>query len=403
MRRLTILLATVGALMLVPVAQATAETAKVNIVGTGSGEVISEADEFPYESAGTPPIACTYNGTSTSGVCENTPGETFKESFYYAIKLVAKPAPGSEIAGWAVQKGTGHELPVGLCPFEPSPSETFPETCLLASEEEEEELEVTVTFCLGTCPVLTVATEGTGLGTVVSNPSGIECGTAGTACTKKFEQGTKVTLTASPGPSSTFVSWKGCDKGGVNGRQCTVTMSEAKNVSAKFTKTYNVGVTRVGTGLGKVSSSPGGVLCLSNCSSTNTAFKEGTSVTLSAAPSKNYVFTEWTGACSGFGTCSLTMDANKTVGAKFTAVAQHKLILGKSGGGNGTVKSNLAGINCGAICSSMTAAYFQGQEVELTATPGKGSTFGGWSGDCSGTGTCKVALSKEKTVNAEFK
>jgi hypothetical protein len=51
----------------------------------------------------------------------------------------------------------------------------------------------------------------------------------------------------------------------------------------------------------------------------------------------------------------------------------------------------------------MTSAYFQGSEVELTATPGKGSAFGGWSGACSGTGTCKVTMSAAKSVTAEFK
>lgn len=150
---------------------------------------------------------------------------------------------------------------------------------------------------------------------------------------------------------------------------------------------------------------PGGVLCLSNCSSTTAAFKEGTSVTLTAVPAKNYVFTEWTGDCSGSGPCSLgALGADKEVGAKFTAVAQHDLTVNKEGGGNGTVKSNLAGINCGATCSSMAAAYFQGAEVELTATPGKGSTFGGWVGSgCSGTGTCKVTMSEAQTVGAQFK
>ena len=181
-------------------------------------------------------------------------------------------------------------------------------------------------------------------------------------------------------------------------------MDKAKTVNAKFIKAYDVTVNRVGTGLGKVGSSPGGILCLSNCSSTTAAFKEGTSVTLTATPSKNYTFTEWTGACSGSGTCALgTLSENKTVGAKFTVVPQHLLTAKKSGGGQGTVKSNLAGINCGATCSTMTSAYFQGQEVELTATPGKGSAFGGWSGACSGTGTCKVTMSAAKTVTAEFK
>jgi len=249
---------------------------------------------------------------------------------------------------------------------------------------------------------LAVKKEGTGSGTVVSSPAGIECGAI---CGHEYEEGKVVTLTASPAEGSTFVSWKGCDKGGANGRQCTVTMSAAKNVSAKFTTTYNVTVARKGTGLGKVSSSPGGVLCLSNCSQTTAAFKEATNVTLTAAPSKHFTFAGWSGDCEGTGTCVLSaLSADKSVEAEFTEVAKFDLAVFKAGGGNGTVKSNLAGINCGATCLSMASAYYEGEEVELTATPGKGSTFGGWSGGgCSGTGTCKVTMSEVQEVEAEFK
>ncbi len=249
---------------------------------------------------------------------------------------------------------------------------------------------------------LSVIKEGTGDGTVVSNPSGIECDPT---CSADFKEGEKVILKASPDSESLFVSWKGCETGGVNGRECKVTVDKAKSVTAKFIQAYDVTVNRVGTGLGKVGSSPGGVLCLSNCSSTTAAFKEATNVVLTATPSKNYTFTEWTGDCSGSGTCSLSaLSADKTVGAKFTAVPQHLLTVTKSGGGAGTVKAAQAGINCGATCSSMAAAYFQGAVVELTATPGKGSTFGGWSGSgCSGTGTCTVTMSAAKSVTAEFK
>ncbi|HEY5708395.1 MAG TPA: hypothetical protein VIS51_03280 [Solirubrobacterales bacterium] len=247
---------------------------------------------------------------------------------------------------------------------------------------------------------LTVNKEGTGDGTVVSNPAGIECDPT---CSAEFKG--VVILTASPDADSLFVSWKGCDKLGANGRQCTVTMTGPKTVSAKFTTAYDVSVTRKGTGLGKVSSSPGGVLCLSNCSSTSAKFKELTNVTLNAAPSKNFTFAGWSGDCEGTGPCVLnSLSEDKDAEAEFVEVAKHLLTVTKKGGGQGTAKSNLAGINCGATCSSMASAYYQGAEVELTATPGKGSTFGGWSGGgCSGTGTCKVTMSSAKSVEAEFK
>ncbi len=98
------------------------------------------------------------------------------------------------------------------------------------------------------------------------------------------------------------------------------------------------------------------------------------------------------------------MGEDHEVQAEFAEDAKHLLTLTKSGGGQGTVKSSVAGINCGAVCSTMSSAYYQGEVVELTATPGKGSTFGGWSGSgCSGTGTCTVTMSAAKSVTAEFK
>jgi trimeric autotransporter adhesin len=406
--RLALIVAVAAAFMLVPVAQASAAITSVTIVGTGSGEVSSVGG---YEGSGifegAPPVECSYVSPGPqTGECESELS-SFEGSFGIAMKAI--PAPGSQFAGWKV-KSIAPEA--GFCGTN--------QVCVAGTGNPSAEGEIIAAFCpegesscLG--PELTVVEEGTGGGSVVSNPSGIVCqpGFGGSVCKAPFAENTKVTLTASPDADSTFVSWKGCEKGGVNGRQCTVTMDKAKTVNAKFLTSYHVTVDQVGTGLGKVSSSPGGILCLSNCSSTTVEFKEGTSVTLTAAPSKNQVFTEWTGDCSGSSpTCSLgSLGADKTVGAKFTPVAQHKLTLKKSGAGEGTVKSNVAGISCGVTCSSTAAAYVQGTVVELTATPGKGSSFGGWSGaGCSGTGTCTVPMSEveegidpNKTILAEFK
>jgi uncharacterized repeat protein (TIGR02543 family) len=64
------------------------------------------------------------------------------------------------------------------------------------------------------------------------------------------------------------------------------------------------------------------------------------------------------------------------------------------------VTSNPAGINCGADC---TETYNWNTVVALTATPAAGSSFAGWSGDCSGTDpTTSVTMNANKTCTATF-
>ncbi|HYD43534.1 MAG TPA: hypothetical protein VEB43_22075, partial [Anaeromyxobacter sp.] len=56
-------------------------------------------------------------------------------------------------------------------------------------------------------------------------------------------------------------------------------------------------------------------------------------------------------------------------------------------------------INCGATCAATLAS---GTTVTLTATPATGSTFGGWSGACTGTGSCVVTMTAARAVTATF-
>ncbi len=75
------------------------------------------------------------------------------------------------------------------------------------------------------------------------------------------------------------------------------------------------------------------------------------------------------------------------------------LTVTKAGTGSGSVTSAPAGITCGATCS---ASYALNTAVTLTAARASGSTFSGWSGACTGTGSCSVTMSQARSVTATF-
>jgi hypothetical protein len=75
------------------------------------------------------------------------------------------------------------------------------------------------------------------------------------------------------------------------------------------------------------------------------------------------------------------------------------LSIGAIGAAKGTVSSSPAGINCTSNCSGN---FDVGAMVTLTATPDKGFLFRGWSGDCTGLGTCTVTMDAAHAVTATF-
>jgi hypothetical protein len=85
--------------------------------------------------------------------------------------------------------------------------------------------------------------------------------------------------------------------------------------------------------------------------------------------------------------------------ANFTPHTGNGLTVVPAGTGTGTVTSDVGGIYCGSVCGAILDPATQ---VVLTAYPAYGSTFSGWSGACSGTGTCGVSMSAERTVTATF-
>ena len=70
-----------------------------------------------------------------------------------------------------------------------------------------------------------------------------------------------------------------------------------------------------------------------------------------------------------------------------------------AGNSSGTVTSTPAGISCSPTCS---ASFNSGTSVKLTAVAAKGDFFAGWSGACTGTGTCALTMNSNKTATATF-
>jgi VCBS repeat-containing protein len=242
---------------------------------------------------------------------------------------------------------------------------------------------------------VTVQKLGTGSGTVVSSPPGIDCGAT---CSAAFASFLTVALSATPDAGSQFTGFGGdpdCADGVVNGPD-DVTCTATFDVFVPVTLT----VEKAGTGSGYVSSAPAGIDCGATCSA---VFPQSTRVGLGAVAAVGSIFVGWGGApdCDDG---EVVMDAAKTCVATFDTFTPPPpppnvaLTVQKAGDGGGYVSSDPAGIDCGATCS---APFPRFSRVELSVLADAGSAFAGWSGDpdCADG---QVALDAAKTCIATF-
>lgn len=153
-----------------------------------------------------------------------------------------------------------------------------------------------------------LSVDKTGPGDGVVSGGQINCGTV---CDAMLAQSTLVTLTANPDDSSIFLGWSGACEG--TEPTCTIHMNGARDVVAEFgRRAHSVIVTKAGEGEGTVTGP--GIACGDDCAED---VQPGTVVTLTAAPAAGSDFAGWSGACTGMGSCTLTVDGAKDVTATF--------------------------------------------------------------------------------------
>lgn len=161
----------------------------------------------------------------------------------------------------------------------------------------------------------------------------------------------------------------------------------AQNAAANLNAPDFYPVTVTVQGDGQVQDSTSVIRCPGACS---TSVKAGSSVTLTAKNGKG-IFSGWSGACAGnSATCTFQVNSAAPVTAVFKN--QYKLVM--KANGTGTVSSNPS-----------VPAFLEGTTVTVTAVPGAGSTWKGWTGGgCSGLSlSCSVLITADTTVTANFR
>lgn len=120
------------------------------------------------------------------------------------------------------------------------------------------------------------------------------------------------------------------------------------------------------------------------------AYEENALVTITPSPASGYEFVEWSGDCTGSGTCQITMTGDKSVTAHFAQIT-HQLSI--------SVDPALGGTTNPAVGDHV---YAEGASVPVTAISNEGYIFDHWSGDCTGNGACSVLMNADKSVTAHF-
>ena len=185
---------------------------------------------------GTPTGIAPFQPISPSAVIQSPGTLTVGVSHNFSASGSSAPFPGDSITQYKWNWGDGQTTTTTVATASHTYASAGTKTVTLTVTDTDSSLNggrtgstsIQVTVQAPT-QTLTVATSGNGSGTVSSSPAGISCGAT---CSYAYATGTMVTLTETPASGSVFSGWSGACSG-TGG--CSVTMSQARSVTATFT------------------------------------------------------------------------------------------------------------------------------------------------------------------------
>jgi uncharacterized repeat protein (TIGR01451 family) len=203
-----------------------------------------------------------------------------------------------------------------------------------------------------------------------------------------YSYGTVVDVTATPAAGFAFVSWSGaCTGSGA----CQVTMDGDKTVTATFAGiSVNLTVEVSPTGGGTTVPAAG-----------VHAYAYGVVANVTATPAGGFVFSSWSGACTGSGPCSVTMDADKTVTANFTELPPDlsltKTTEGEGVRAGGTLVYELTYDNAGGTATGVVI----NETVPANTTFNAAASTAGWTCSPNGNAGSTCTFNIGEVANAD--
>jgi hypothetical protein len=213
---------------------------------------------------------------------------------------------------------------------------------------------------------------------------------------------TSVGVATTPASLSTSVTYNGSTAvPSASGSYAVVAVVTDPNYTGSASGTLTISqetlsVTSTPAGFGTVTYA--GQNCLSVCTAN---YNGGTVITLTATPNTNYTFSGWSGACSGTGACSVTMNSAQSVTATF-AVSGSTTLTAALGTKSGTSPTRVwpvvfTGTGPGTASNIIVTSFALTRTAGTACTPVVGTAMPVGAGTIAGAGTATANVTIDFT------